>query len=493
MDVAKEAQVSIATASRVLNGSTRKVRNQSYVKVMEAATKLNYRPNAYAQAVAKGTAPNIVLLVSDISDPYFASVSQGVVKAAAERGISVTIGVAATPHEELEAVRKSVSTRPRGIIISESEYTDAPERQALQTELTQYEASGGRAVFVLNRNLPFPAVDVANDVGARAIAKLIVDSGYTRPAILKGDDAHRSSKERLASVMEVLDEAGITVDPKAVANGKFSRTDGYAAVMQMARSGLLKPGEGALYDGKGIDSIIALNDVMAIGAMTALRANGIEPGREIGVTGFGDIPYSADVFPPLTTVHLPLAEMGQAAVDSILSNRDDGEATGGTANRLMLENAAERGRTFEVQAVIDEWQSILHTNKRTVKTMCKLKLAGYRLYYLSNIPQDVIDEIRQRDFFPLFDGGIASCEVHLSKPDPKIFGLMMQKYGLAYDETIFVDDTKVNAQAAYNLGITGILYKGPKSFQRALGLCGVKMEADNKRQAAPEAPTENRG
>ena len=58
MDVAKEAQVSIATASRVLNGSTRKVRNQSYVKVMEAATKLNYRPNAYAQAVAKGTAPN---------------------------------------------------------------------------------------------------------------------------------------------------------------------------------------------------------------------------------------------------------------------------------------------------------------------------------------------------------------------------------------------------------------------------------------------------
>ena len=62
MDVAKEAQVSIATASRVLNGSTRKVRNQSYVKVMEAAAKLNYRPNAYAQAVAKGTAPNIVLL-----------------------------------------------------------------------------------------------------------------------------------------------------------------------------------------------------------------------------------------------------------------------------------------------------------------------------------------------------------------------------------------------------------------------------------------------
>ena len=155
---------------------------------------------------------------------------------------------------------------------------------------------------------------------------------------------------------------------------------------------------------------------------------------------------------------------------------DRGVISRGTANRLMLENAAERGRTFEVQAVIDEWQSILHTNKRTVKTMCKLKLAGYRLYYLSNIPQDVIDEIRQRDFFPLFDGGIASCEVHLSKPEPEIFTTLMQTCHLAYDESIFVDDNKANAQAAYNLGITGILYKNPKSFTRALGACGIEVE-----------------
>ncbi|NEG88533.1 LacI family DNA-binding transcriptional regulator [Bifidobacterium aerophilum] len=339
MDVAAKAGVSIATASRVLNGSTRKVRNDSYVKVMEAAKKLNYRPNAYAQAVAKGTAPNIVLLVSDISDPYFASVSQGVVKAAGEQGISVTIGVAAGPKEELEAVRKATATRPRGIIISESEYVDAPERAALEAELRQYEAAGGRAVFILNRNLPFPAVDVANEVGARAIAKLVVDSGYTRPAILKGDDNHRSSRERLAGVMDVLGKAGIAVDPAAIANGRFSRTEGYAAVMQMARTGLLTAGDHAAYDGAGVDVIIALNDVMGIGAMTALRANGIEPGKDVGVTGFGDIPYSADVHPSLTTVHLPLAEMGQAAVDCVMADRDESESAT-PANRLIFVQSA---------------------------------------------------------------------------------------------------------------------------------------------------------
>lgn len=169
---------------------------------------------------------------------------------------------------------------------------------------------------------------------------------------------------------------------------------------------------------------------------------------------------------------------------------DRGDLTRGAANRLMLENAARCGRTFEVQAVIDEWESILHTKKTTIKTMCKLKMAGYRLYYLSNIPSDILANLQQRDFFPLFDGGVASCEVHINKPDPKIYTLLMQKYHLAYDESIFIDDNKQNAQAAYNLGITGILYKNHKSFNRALGLCGIQLpttRAPRPAQAIPNA------
>ena len=95
---------------------------------------------------------------------------------------------------------------------------------------------------------------------------------------------------------------------------------------------------------------------------------------------------------------------------------------------------------------------------------------------LTNIPTDVMDELRQREWFSLFDGGIASCDVHLCKPEPEIFTTLMQTCHLAYDESIFVDDNKANAQAAYNLGITGILYKNPKSFTRALGACGIEVE-----------------
>lgn len=155
---------------------------------------------------------------------------------------------------------------------------------------------------------------------------------------------------------------------------------------------------------------------------------------------------------------------------------DRGTITREEGNAAMLENAARVNRVFEVQTVIDEWPAILRTKESTVHTMQKLKAAGYRLYYLTNIPADIMDELRQREWFSLFDGGVASCDVHLCKPEPAIYTTLMQTCNLAYDESIFIDDNKVNAQAAYNLGITGILYKNPKSFTRALGACGIEIE-----------------
>lgn len=154
---------------------------------------------------------------------------------------------------------------------------------------------------------------------------------------------------------------------------------------------------------------------------------------------------------------------------------DRGIITREEGNAAMLENAARVNRVFEVQTVIDEWPTILRTKESTVHTMQKLKAAGYRLYYLTNIPADIMDELRQREWFSLFDGGVASCEVHLCKPEPAIYTTLMQTCNLAYDESIFIDDNKVNAQAAYNLGITGILYKNPKSFERALRACGIEL------------------
>ena len=105
---------------------------------------------------------------------------------------------------------------------------------------------------------------------------------------------------------------------------------------------------------------------------------------------------------------------------------DRGIITREEANKIMLEKAAHANRVFEVQTCLDEGFTMLETNKTTVQIMRKLKAAGYRLYYLTNIPTDVMDELRQREWFSLFDGGIASCDVHLCKPEPEIFTTLMQ-------------------------------------------------------------------
>ncbi len=172
---------------------------------------------------------------------------------------------------------------------------------------------------------------------------------------------------------------------------------------------------------------------------------------------------------------------------------DLGVITREEGNQLMLQEASRYGRTFEVQTVIDEWTNMLRTNRATVKTMCRLKLAGYRLYYLSNIASDTLDLIKQRDFYPIFDGGLPSYEIGVNKPDTRIYRTIMQRYELAYDETIFVDDSKLNTQTAYNLGMTGILYKSPKSLLRALETCGIHLPKKSSARPAHKPVAQTTG
>ena len=155
---------------------------------------------------------------------------------------------------------------------------------------------------------------------------------------------------------------------------------------------------------------------------------------------------------------------------------DAGELDREAGNAAMLQKAAEAGCTFEVQSVLDDWYRMLKTRRRTVDVMKRLKKMGFSLYYLSNIPWDVYEEMQQRDFWPLFEGGVASCEAGANKPDPRIFQLLIERYGLVCGETIFVDDNKLNTTAAYDLGITGIHYKGSASFLRALNACGIPIK-----------------
>lgn len=125
-------------------------------------------------------------------------------------------------------------------------------------------------------------------------------------------------------------------------------------------------------------------------------------------------------------------------------------------NAQMLEKARKDGYHFEMQTVLDEWLELLKTKEDTVQLLQRLKDQGCRLYYLSNISQDVFENLAQREFFKLFDGGVASYEDHLLKPQPQIYRQLIQKYQLDPTSTVFFDDTKENVEQARELGLIGL-------------------------------------
>ena len=142
-------------------------------------------------------------------------------------------------------------------------------------------------------------------------------------------------------------------------------------------------------------------------------------------------------------------------MDAGLLTREEGD-------RIMREKGAALRRSFEVGVILDDWYDMLRTKDDTVQLIKRLKKRGYGVFYLSNISWDVLEMLQQRKFWQLFDGGVASCEVKLTKPDLRIYHALLAKYGLSAAESIFIDDNTANASAAFDADITGIhfIYAG---------------------------------
>ena len=185
LDVANAAGVSLATASRTLNGSTRTVNGDYRDRVLTAAAQLGYTPNLSAQAVAKGSTRTVALLVTDIADPPAAFLTAGVIDAAADAGLTVTVTVTGgDPDRELALVRTLRGQRPRVLILAGPgpASPDDADSAPLAAELRSFEAGGGRVVVIGNRSLPFATVPPGEGVAALAPAGL---AGTGRAAVAR--------------------------------------------------------------------------------------------------------------------------------------------------------------------------------------------------------------------------------------------------------------------------------------------------------------------
>lgn len=315
-EVARAAGVSLATASRALNGSTRKVNPEYRDRVLAAAKVLNYSPNLAAQAVAKGGSSAVALVVADISDPYFSSIASGVMRAAEERGLIVTIGsTERRPARELALVRVLRGQRPRSIILVGSRWTAEEADRELLAELQAFERAGGRVTMVSQPSLPFRTIDIRNREGAAALAEQLIRNGYRSAAILTGPPGLITARERTQGFADTFAAHGFTIRDRWLVSSDFTRDGGFLGAAELRRRGLNE-----------VQLVFAVNDVMAVGAMAYLRSAGVRMPEDVAVAGFDDIFTLRDVTPALTTVSLPFELIGRKAIELALDDDRDGES-----------------------------------------------------------------------------------------------------------------------------------------------------------------------
>lgn len=316
-DVAREAGVSQSTASRCLNGSARKVDDALRERVLAAAARLNYTANLSAQTVARGTSTTVALLVSDIADAYFSSMAAAVMAAAESEGLRVTIAVTdRSVDREIELVRQLRGQHALAVILAGSGYVDSALSEALVRELTMFEETGGRVVLVSRSDLPFDTVDLDNLGGARRLASALVRLGYGSFRVLGGEEELVATRDRIEGFRLGLGDRGLDLRPDRVHYSAFSWEGGYEAVQAMDDNQLAET-----------QLLFAVNDEMALGAIAGLRGRGIRVPEDVAVAGFDDIRSLRDVVPGLTTVRVPLVEVGREAISRITAEVGAGGKT----------------------------------------------------------------------------------------------------------------------------------------------------------------------
>lgn len=321
-EVARLAGVSPATASRVLNGSARKPGPDIAERVRKAADSLGYIPNAQAQGLAKSSSGLIGLIVHDIADPYFAAIARGVQEEARLQHRMVLLATTAGgPYEEKEAVAAFAARRADSIVIAGSRSARPGDEEAnseLAAELDRYCRNGGQVAVVghpvvgASTSDGYHVVSVPNEELAAALASELAQKHKGEFLIIAGPEGLFTSDDRIRGFQRGLADAG---RPAAeVLHQAFNRSGGYDAGVAVAqRIRETRERQQASSDAPARLCIFAVNDVMAIGMAGALRSAGLRIPQDAAIAGFDDIETLRDFRPELSTVHLPLEEIGRVA------------------------------------------------------------------------------------------------------------------------------------------------------------------------------------
>lgn len=302
IDVARRAGVSIATVSRVING-TAKVSEETTQRVNAAIAELNYQPSSIARGLASQKTKTIGLLTNEISVPFFGPILRGIEAVASEFGFGLLINCTqGKPSSGPGYHRRLGPHNTDGLLVFAG--TLADEELAYLYHL-------GFPVVLLHQSPPpglkIPSITFENKGGARRLVDHLIEvHGYRRIAFLRGPENHEDSHWRETGYREALRAHGIPFDPELVAIGDFSQEIACRATGSWLRNGIQ------------FEAIFAGDDEGAFGAITALQKAGQRVPEDVAVVGFDDVHLAHYLFPALTTVKAPVEQAGREAARQLI-------------------------------------------------------------------------------------------------------------------------------------------------------------------------------
>lgn len=308
-DVAREAGVSTATVSHVIN-NTRFVSDEVRARVESAIEQCRYYPNAHARSLASGNSRILGLVISDIANPFFPELVKAIETAAFERGYDVMLTNTNYDAERTSHyVRRFIERKAAGVILMTSELD-----KNLINELARREVS---VVFL---DLGEPGIHLSNmrvdyETGIEEAVLHLVALGHRNIAFIGGTQHLRSARRRLEAFQQATRQL-FPDTPEQIFYGNFKIEGGRRAASEILAEKELPT------------AVIAANDLMALGAIDEFRTAGLNVPRDISVCGFDDIAFAALANPPLTTVRLPRNELGRRAVEAVLETLAHPESQG---------------------------------------------------------------------------------------------------------------------------------------------------------------------
>jgi LacI family transcriptional regulator len=327
VDVAERAGVSLATASRALAGRDG-VSEEVASRVRQVSRELGYVANPYARTLAGGASSTVGLIVHQVDDPYFSEIAGGVIEIAGEQGLLVQICHSGRdPETELRQIRHLIAQRVGILLIAGSGYDDARVEAEAKAELSAYQSLGGRVAVIGRHSLGVDAVLPDNEAGGRALGAHLLELGHRRIAVAAGTPGLTTVADRLAGVAAALASQGLSLDRLPVVHTDFTRDGGRVAAERILR------------DHPDTTAIIALNDAMAMGVLSTLRAARVPVPKRMSVVGFDDVSVAADLAPSLTTVRLPMTDMGRMALALALKPRPTRPRRRSTGHTLVVRDS----------------------------------------------------------------------------------------------------------------------------------------------------------